>query len=45
MGVRAESLNGEEGYKILHDVLNQIKHLNFPTRPKEKEKYKDIYCA
>ena len=39
MGVRAESLNGEERLKILHDVLNPGKTFEFfLQRPKEKKK-------
>ncbi len=38
MGVRAESLNGEERLKILHDVLNPNKTFEFSYKDLKKRK-------
>lgn len=38
MGVRAESLNGEERLKILHDVLNPGKTFEFSYKDLKKKK-------
>ena len=45
MGVRAESLNGEERLKILHDVLNPNKTFEFSYKDLKKRKVpRHILC-
>lgn len=45
MGVRAESLNGEERLKILHDVLNPNKTFEFSYKDLKKKESTKTYIA
>ncbi|MFS5184811.1 ATP-binding protein [Streptococcus agalactiae] len=45
MGVRAESLNGEERLKILHDVLNPNKTFEFSYKNLKKKESTKTYIA
>ena len=45
MGVRAESLNGEERLKILHDVLNPGKTFEFSYKDLKKKESTKSYIT
>ena len=45
MGVRAESLNGEERLKILHDMLNPDKNFSFSYKDLKKKESTKSYIV
>ena len=45
MGVRAESLTGEERLKILHDILNPNKTFEFSYKDLKKRESTKTYIA